>query len=231
MLITYKYSEIANSMRENYTLENNVRSDILGDNTAGMDLGDLISNWDLNTDLLQDPNTALSEKPDDVMDDSHYDNLDEADRATDSLPELSAYRDFISKHPAYEWLLQSIQRELYMGASGNVQTNIRETILGYLPKAYRVSRREAPKRYILTFTADWDLALFLQDQEYRESPERSIERAITITGSKIDAQAATTLQYLSQTWPSYGVYLLHIVKHVVRDTHNIAISCMWQVYI
>ncbi|KAH8129832.1 hypothetical protein LI328DRAFT_153386 [Trichoderma asperelloides] len=225
MIFVRRYrNEIANSMREKYTLENNVRSDILGDNTAGMDLGDLISNWDLNTDLLQDPNTALSEKPDDVMDDSHYDNLDEADRATDSLPELSAYRDFISKHPAYEWLLQSIQRELFMSASGNVQTNIRETILGYLPKAYRVSRREAPKRYILTFTADWDLALFLQDQEYRESPERSIERAITITGSKIDAQAATTLQYLSQTWPSYGVYLLHIVKHVVRDTHNIAIS-------
>ncbi|UKZ90800.1 uncharacterized protein TrAFT101_005797 [Trichoderma asperellum] len=225
MVFVRRYrSEIAIAMRNSYIRENTVRADGLEYNTAMMDLGDLISNWDLNTNLLQDPNNALNKKPDDVMDDSHYHNLDEADGATDSLPELSAYRDFISKHPAYEWLLQSIQRELYMDVSGNVQTNIRETILGYLPKAHRVGRREAPKRYILTFTVDWDLALFLREQEYRESPERAVERAITITGSKFDAQAATTLQYLSQTWSSYGVCLLRIVKHVVCDTHNMAIS-------
>lgn len=204
-------------MRDNYITETRVRSDVLD--------FDPVSNWHLDTGIMEDPNIAHNEKPDDVMDDGHYDDLDEADRATDSLPELSTYRDFISKHPAYEWLLQSIQKELYMGMPGHIQTAIRETILGYLPRAQRVSRRETPKRYVLTFTADWDPCSFLQEQEYTESPERAVERAITITGSKIDAQAATTTQYLGQTWPSSGIHLLHVVKRVVCDTNNISFSC------
>ncbi|KAL6904704.1 hypothetical protein GGI43DRAFT_287411 [Trichoderma evansii] len=218
MVFVRRYkSEIANVMRDNYITETRVRSDFLR--------FDPISNWHLDIDILEDPNTAPNEKPDDVMDDNHYDDLDEADRAIDSLPELSAYRDFISKHPAYEWLLQSIQKELYMGMPGNIQTNIRETILGYLPRPQRVSRREAPERHILTFTADWDPGSFLQEQEYVESPERAVERAITITGSKIDAQAATTTQYLNQTWPSSGIHLLHVVKRVMCDTNNMPFSC------
>lgn len=191
-----------------------------------MDFGDVINKWNPNPDHSQDPNTALNDKPDDVMDDSHYDNLDAIDRATDSLPELSAYRDFISMHPAYEWLLQSIQKELYMDMPGNIQAKIRDTILGHLPRAQISSTREAPKIYILTFTADWDPVLFLKEQEYRESLEKAVERAITITGSKIDAQAVTTTQYLQQIWPSSGIHLLHVVKHVVCDDSNMPFSCM-----
>lgn len=223
MLIILIHSEIANSMIENYIIENSVRSDVLGHNTAKMDLGDLFSNWHADTDNLEDPNTALNKKPDDAMDDSHSDDLDEVDRATDSLPELSDYRDFISQHPAYEWLFQSVRKELYTDKPGSIQTDIREAILGYLPRIRRVSRREPPQRYTLTFTADWDPVSFLQEQEYIESPEKAVERAITITGSKIDAQAATTVQYLSQTWPSFGTHLLHVVKHVTND---MPFSCM-----
>ncbi|KAL7901943.1 hypothetical protein HDV64DRAFT_267145 [Trichoderma sp. TUCIM 5745] len=225
MVFVRRYrNEIANSLRKIYVIENSVRSDVPGDNTAGMDFGDVINKWNPNPDHSQDPNTALNDKPDDVMDDSHYDNLDAIDRATDSLPELSAYRDFISMHPAYEWLLQSIQKELYMDMPGNIQAKIRDTILGHLPRAQISSTREAPKIYILTFTADWDPVLFLKEQEYRESLEKAVERAITITGSKIDAQAVTTTQYLQQIWPSSGIHLLHVVKHVVCDDSNMPFS-------
>lgn len=210
-------------MIENYITENGVRSDVLGHNPAKMDLDDLLSNWHLETDNLEDPNTALNKKPDDVMDDNHFDDLDEADLATDSLPELSKYRDFISQHPAYEWLLQSVRKELYTDKPGSTQTDIRDAILGCLPRVRRVSRREPPQIYTLTFTADWDLKSFLQEQEYMETPEKAVERAITITGSNIDAQAATTTQYLSQTWPSFGIHLLHVVKHVAND---MPCSCM-----
>lgn len=204
-------------MKDNYISETTVRSEVVD--------FDPISNWHPDTDTFEDPNTALNEKPDDIMDDSLYDDLDEADRATDSLPELSAYRDFISKHPAYEWLLQSIQKELNMSMPGDIQIAIRETILGYLPNAQRISRRDIPKRYILTFTTDWDPGSFLQEQKYTESLERAVERAITITGSKIDAQAVTTTQYLNQTWPSSGIHLLHVVKRAARDTNNMPFSC------
>ncbi|KAM0516344.1 hypothetical protein ACHAPE_005491 [Trichoderma viride] len=226
MVFVRRYrKEIVNSAREKYIHENSIRSDVLGNPTAGMNVGDLISKWDLDLNLSQqDPNTIPNKKPDDSMDDNHYDNLDESDRATDSLPELSAYKDFISKHPAYEWLLRSIRKELYMDMPGDIQTDIRETILGHLPRAQSISRREAPSGYALTFTADWDPVTFLQEQKYKESPERAIERAITLTGSKTDAQAVTTAQYLKQIWPSSGIHLLHVVKHVVRDDDSIPFS-------
>jgi hypothetical protein len=176
---------------------------------------------------LEDPNTALNEKPDDFVDDSQFEEFDDTDLTADSLPELSLYKDFISKLPAYKWLLESVQNVLYMDVPGDVQTNIRQAVLDCLPRSQVVSRGALPERFSLTFTADWDPCAFLQEQEYMESPDKAVERAITITGSKIDAQAATTTQYLSQTWPSSGSHLLHIVKQVVRDISNIPYRCMY----
>jgi hypothetical protein len=191
-----------------------------------MDVSDLINKWDFDLNLSQDP-TILNKEPDDVMDDTHYDHLDEVDPATDSLPELSVYKDFISNHPAYEWLLQSIRKELYMDSPGDIQINIRDTILDHLAGGENIYRREAPKRRILTFTADWDPSTFLREQEYRESPQEAVERAITIVGSKVNAQAATTLQYLKQIWPSSGSHLLQVLKHVVCNDDHLPFSCMW----
>ena len=103
---------------------------------------------------MEDPNIAPNEISEDFVDDGHYEDLDEVDQAADSLPELSAYKDFISRLPAYKWLLENIQKAWYLSVPGNVQTNVRETILEYLPRAQRVSSREAPQRHNLIFTAE-----------------------------------------------------------------------------
>lgn len=209
-------------MRDKIIEENSVRSDVLGNNRVRMDP---VRNWVLDLDNLEDPNTAPN-APDDVVRDDHYEGLDEADRATDSLPELPAYKKFISGLPAYKWLLESIQKVLNFSIPVKSETNIRDAILHFLPRVQRVSRKEAPPRHNLTFTVEWDPCVFLQEQGYPESPERAVEGAITITGSEMDAEAATTAQYLSETWPSSGIYLLHVVKRVVRDVSNIPYSCM-----
>jgi hypothetical protein len=140
---------------------------------------------------------------------------------------LPAYKDFISRAPAYEWLLQSIRKELLLSvAEENVQANIRQTVLDCLPKTRTVSRKESPDIHTAIFAAEWDPLLFLQEQEYSESPEEALERSIAITGSKKDAQATTTIQYLSQTWPSMGIHLLSLTKMVVQGVPNRAYLCM-----
>lgn len=201
-------------------------SDSLADSTTNMDPFDRIKNWNLDIDLVQDATTAPKEEPDDVVDNYHFGDLEEADLATFER-EISVFRDFITQLPAYEWLLQSIRKELYMDNRGKVQTDIRRKILDYLPTDRKISRKKGPQRFIMTFNVDWDPHSFFREQEYRESFDKAVERAITITGSEIDAQAATTTQYISQTWPLFGIHLLRVVKRVVCATDNIPFACMW----
>ncbi|KAK1255021.1 hypothetical protein MKX08_009016 [Trichoderma sp. CBMAI-0020] len=137
----------------------------------------------------------------------HSDNLDRIHWATGSLPDVFTYKDFISKHPAYEWLLQTIRNDLYMDTPGAIQTHVGDVIMAHLS-------REALVTHGVSITVDWDLALFLQKQKYNESPDMAVERALTVTGSEIEAQAVTTAQYLDQAWPSSGSHLLDLIKQV-----------------
>jgi hypothetical protein len=52
--------------------------------------------------------------------------------------------------------------------------------------------------------------------EPAEITEEVVAKVITLTGSAMDAQALTCEQYLCQTWPSAGEYIIRLVKDVVR---------------
>jgi hypothetical protein len=204
-------------VRDKFIEENSIRSDVLGNSGATIDP---VWNWFLDSDNVEDPNTAPNQPPDDIMHDSLYEGLEDTDMDTYSLPELPAYRKFVSSLPAYEWLVQGIRRVLFLGSPGDTQTSIRDAILKYLPSTQTVSRRKMPARHSVEFIVDWDLCSFLREQEYLVQPERAVERAITITGSAMDAQAATTAQYMSQTWPTSGVHLLDVVKRVGQQVSD-----------
>ncbi|KAL3475573.1 hypothetical protein BJX99DRAFT_271076 [Aspergillus californicus] len=226
MVFVRKYRrEIARKFRDKYSEDNRTRTNILGNDMTRLQLEDRVSKWSPDLDFLEDPNTAFNEIPDDIMDDTDSEDMEEAERATDTLPEASIYKAFISGLPAFKCLLESIQNVLHRGVPGDVATNIKEQILEYLPSTQRVSRREAPQRHTVEFTAEWDLCVFLREQEYLENLETAMERAITITGSPLNAQAATTTQYMTQTWPSSGIHLLHVLKQIVRDNFTRPHSC------
>lgn len=61
----------------------------------------------------------------------------------------------------------------------------------------------------------WDPVAFLREEEYIEKPEDAIERAITLTGSTVSAQALTCGGYLRQTWPSTRDQILDLIKSLV----------------
>jgi len=132
-------------------------------------------------------------------------------------PNLTELKDFIVKSPAYNWLLGTLQRESEMDrATPDVMADIRATILGALPSLHKVSRRAPSKGYQATFELLWNPLLFVDEQRYTETPREALERAITLTGSTDDAQAATTGSYLGQTWPSNGNEMMEFVKGVVE---------------
>lgn len=211
-------------MKHKYLEEKSNRPDILGENNYRMDIKDMICNWNVDADAVPDPNGAFNETPDDVMEGVQDDDFDNTDPITEFLPERAVYTDFISKLPAYKWLVESIGRASYLSAPGDAQTNIREAILDCLPKAPILSRKIAPQRHIFSITAPWDPALFLKEQEYQLTVKRALERAVTITGSKLQAQAATTSQYLSQTWPLSSKHFLNVVTQAVSSPPGVSSS-------
>ncbi|KAI9783934.1 MAG: hypothetical protein M1839_002879 [Geoglossum umbratile] len=102
-------------------------------------------------------------------------------------------------------------------ATPDLMGNIGDEILSALLSIHRVSRRAPSMEYKATFELDWDPLSFVKEQQYVERADKTLERAITLTGSTNDAQALTTSEYLSQTWPATGKFVMQLVADVVRN--------------
>jgi hypothetical protein len=68
-----------------------------------------------------------------------------------SVPEVSTYRDFIPKAPAYKWLIANLRREFILTpAESNYMEAIRRTIIDFLP-SHKISRKNSTVAYRTTF--------------------------------------------------------------------------------
>jgi hypothetical protein len=151
------------------------------------------------------------------------DEKSEDDTELPSNPHL--YRDLILQSPEYGWLVASLQRELTLTrAQPDVMEDIARKILSCLPSSHKVSRKTPSNEYRATFELDWDPLSFVKEQRYAETVEEVLERAITLTGTSNDAQALSTREYLSQTWPATGKYVMGLVTEVVCTTGRL-VSC------
>ncbi|KAI0459499.1 hypothetical protein F5B21DRAFT_455072 [Xylaria acuta] len=133
-----------------------------------------------------------------------------------STPRLIAYRDFVFRTEAYEWLLAGLLREFrLMSTDPNTIQTIRQTITSSLPSTNRVSRKTLLQSYRVRFNVDWDPLTFLIQQQYTTGPAEAVMGVITVTGTCQDAQAATCSEYMKQTWPVTGELTLQLVKQVL----------------
>jgi hypothetical protein len=172
---------------------------------------------DENDDLNSAPPSLEPNENDDTLGDD-----------TGPMPDAGSYRDFIVKTPAYSWLVASLQREAILTrATPDLMEDIRGKILCALPSSHKVSRKAPSQEYKATFELDWDPLSFVKEQKYTESPDEALERAITITGSANDAQAVTPAEYLSQTWPATGKYVMRVVIDVIRNTADHHAGCKY----
>lgn len=145
---------------------------------------------------------------------------------TELTLDAGLFRDFIVQTPAYSWLVASLQRETTLTrAIPDLMEDIRGEVLGALPSSYKVSRKGPSQEYKATFELAWDPLSFVKEQQYTESPEEALERAITLTGTANDAQAMTTREYLCQTWPVTGRHIMQLVADVVRNGTDHCVVC------
>ncbi|KAF2689770.1 hypothetical protein K458DRAFT_384408 [Lentithecium fluviatile CBS 122367] len=92
-----------------------------------------------------------------------------------------------------------------------------ESISKAVGRHLRLPNLTCPQDVETRILMDWDLPNFLKTQEYGSTLESALERAITITGSEINAQATTCLDYMCQTWPSTGREVLGMLKKALKS--------------
>lgn len=216
-----------------YSHEDSV-SDMQKSDSDKMALSEIINCWRerlANPEDQEIPYEAdiCEETVDDFMDKAPNEEAEEEEEHEEiDTPQLLAYRDFVFKASAYEWLLASLHKEyLLIPTEPNSMEAIRHKIISFLPSAHKVSRRKSPDVCKIIFVIDWDPLAFVDEQAYKEEPNEAVAEAITLTGSAKNAQALTCSQYLCQTWPLAGVHTIRLVKDVVRSGPGRRHTCMF----
>jgi hypothetical protein len=216
----HDYSSIQQSFEENFPLQDVASSDGVqsGEFAIGRYLAEEDSDtWDI--DKISDNDKAVSVSiPTEPSEKSEGDS--------EPPPDSDLYHDFIVKSPAYSWLVASLQREATLTrATPDLMGDIGDKILSVLPSIHKVSRRAPSMECKATFELDWDPLSFVKEQQYVEKADEALKRAITLTGSTNDAQALTTSEYLTQTWPATGKFVMQLVVDVVRNTTGYHATC------
>jgi hypothetical protein len=147
-----------------------------------------------------------------------YLKSEEIDQRVPGYPQL---RTFLIKCEAYKWLLASAEScALLTLRKGSTMDNISQAIdaaQGDLSSRHSFNAPLAPPSSTIRFDLDWDLPSFLKEQNYDPSLENAFERAITITGSDVTAQALSCIDYMRQTWPYSGPLLIRAFQQALAS--------------
>lgn len=130
--------------------------------------------------------------------------------------DFSHYRDAILKDPSFEWLRQRFPIEMNISETEFAMEAIRRLILDNLHDDSERSRKRSPKPFKMTFDVNCDIPVFIRQQEYDEPAADVILKVLTLTGTTANVQALTSEQYLRQTWPTIGCYLLYTIQDALR---------------
>ncbi|ORY17840.1 hypothetical protein BCR34DRAFT_474254 [Clohesyomyces aquaticus] len=150
--------------------------------------------------------------------DQNYDSEElYGDTSTDPSPgDVGQYREIVIRHPAFKWLVGALKNvSQLVHSEPDSMREIREQILNALPESYPLTQ-DGAQVYGFQFAAEWDIKSFLIEQEYTEAPGLATRKAITLTGSDMDAQAATCAEYMSQTWPMSGRLILNLLSSAIN---------------
>lgn len=139
--------------------------------------------------------------------------------------QLPEYEKFIQQSVAYkDWLLSNIRKigrlepgnpDLMLDIGSQVRSQLRAFNL-----LSKMSHRRPQSLIKMTFNLDWDPAHFIRDQDAHGPGFNvlldNLEKVVCLTGSWNNAQAATVLKYMDQTWPGTGKYIITLLKDLIR---------------
>jgi hypothetical protein len=189
-----------------------------------MSLDEIMSLWDRKAEDQGSEASLGTQTEEDENDETQQDENEEVD-----LPQISIYKGLISKTPAYSWLLARLRMELNLNpAEPNLMDAIGQKIISFLPLSHKVSRKKSSDVYKITYEVNWDPFAFFNEQAYEDEPDEAVGRAVTITGSAVDAQALSCEHYLRQTWPSAGKDTISLVRDVICSGRGYQHTCKFR---
>ncbi|KAI0506315.1 hypothetical protein F5B22DRAFT_455723 [Xylaria bambusicola] len=142
--------------------------------------------------------------------------------------EIEPYQQIVSRSRAFEWLVFSIRNSIILDTvNDSAMDAVKQRILQKLELhdqkrgygAARISRHRNPASYRASFTLDWPSTRNYQEGNSFKSLSDIFERVLTFTGESKRAQALLCEDYICQTWPSTGPFLIQsVLKALNRDT-------------
>ncbi|CAI6339119.1 unnamed protein product [Periconia digitata] len=216
--LIYRYrSQITENLRQRYDdlAEQDDKRPTTDDEMTVEDKMELLwGNVNLDTNIED----AFDHGVDNIPEDETYDE-------TIQLPHLDRYQELIKMSPAYEWLTWKIGTLCRIACPGtyNAQEIVRNRILRGI-NAEKHFHRGKPPMVAAQYVVLFDPFEFHAKQQYTCNVAEVLAKAITITGEGNNVQAATCLEYISQTWGSPGISLLAILElalnHHLDGTHT-----------
>lgn len=185
-----------------------------------MSLREILTQWheNMSNPVTEVPPELLMQPLSDGSDDTSVGDSTESSFDEHTLKYPNHPRNSL----AYKWLLESLQGQILLApAVPDLKGDIRRHIFRWLP-GHKLASQEEPTEAACAayFEIDWDPRSFALEQQYTKSPDEAICSAITLTGLAQHAQALTSSQYLAQTWPSTGNYIMQMVQEVLRREHG-----------
>ena len=151
-----------------------------------------------------------------------YNEQDDSDQSSTKpnvprLPELDDFCSIVFKDPGYNWLLDQLRSELLLfRPNRSVAEKMRDSLVRALRPENELSIFTSPQEVEVAYSVDWDPRAFLDTQEYKNPNASAILKAITLTGTDIDAQALTCYDYVTQTWPGTGRCTIDFVQKLLQ---------------
>jgi hypothetical protein len=138
--------------------------------------------------------------------------------------QLPGYENFIQGSFAYKnWLLSNIRQigllelgipDLMFDIGAKVQSQLEA-----FSSPRKMSHRRPQSLTRMTFNLDWDPAQFIHDQDIHDErlafAPNNLQNVLCLTGSWKNAQAATLVDYMGQTWPGTGQYIITLLKELI----------------
>ncbi|KAK0742251.1 hypothetical protein B0T21DRAFT_360949 [Apiosordaria backusii] len=142
--------------------------------SPGLDFRDKVVRWMTESDMRLSDHDVF---PDDK-------NVDDDLSDDEELPELSLYREALTKAPAYEWLLSAlqVQRKLWVPGDQCTQAHIRQHIIKSFRRPMTYFSRDEQAEVEVIFYVDWDPMEFMKTQYVTTSSEKATmpsEKTIT----------------------------------------------------
>lgn len=161
---------------------------------------------DSNTMSLMDKMSLWDEKMAEADRDDSSVELFEGITEDDPIMEANnimshKYRQLTLDSPAYDWLLQSLQRHATLDSYNhtcNAQVVIHRTVLEHL-RSDRLNRHTPPIIHQAIFDLAWSPNISSADGDIETQVAESLGKQVLVSAGDM-IQAVTVAQYFSQTW-------------------------------